>query len=83
LDFVRPGNPQKTSGCPGTFFALVLRKELLDRLAATRGGVPEWQCIIDDLLDLSAVEVEQDGRRALGLTPPPVFDGVVPKSLVH
>ena len=74
-----------------TFLALVLRKELLDRLAA-RGGVPEWQCIIDDLLDLSAVEVEQDGRRALlrtaprpsidpicralGLTLPPVFQEV-------
>jgi hypothetical protein len=74
-----------------TFLALVLRRELLDRLAAS-GGVPEWQCIIDDLLDLSAVEVEQDGRRALlrtaprpsidpicrslGLTLPPVFQEV-------
>ena len=72
-----------------TFLALVLRRELLDRLAARGGAVPEWQCIIDDLLDLSAVEVEQDGRRALlrtaprpsidpicralGLTLPPVF----------
>jgi transposase len=75
-----------------TFLALVLRRELLDRLAANGGGVPEWQCIIDDLLDLSAVEVEQDGRRALlrtaprpsidpicralGLTLPPVFQEV-------
>jgi hypothetical protein len=75
-----------------TFLALVLRRELLDRLAADGGGVPEWQCIIDDLLDLSAVEVEQDGRRALlrtaprpsidpirralGLTLPPVFQEV-------
>ena len=75
-----------------TFLALVLRRELLDRLAASGGGVPEWQCIIDDLLDLSAVEVEQDGRRALlrtaprpsidpicralGLTLPPVFQEV-------
>jgi hypothetical protein len=50
-----------------TFLALVLRKELLERLA---GGVPEWQCIVDDLLDLSAVEVEQDGRRALLRTAP-------------
>ena len=72
-----------------TFLALVLRKDLLDRLAACGRVVPEWQCIIDDLLDLSAVEVEQDGRRALlrsaprpsidpicralGLTLPPVF----------
>jgi hypothetical protein len=70
------------------FLALVLRKELLDRLAA-RGTIPEWQSIIDDLLDLSSVEVEQDGRRALlrtaprrsidpicraiGLTLPPVY----------
>jgi Transposase DDE domain len=75
-----------------TFLALVLRRELLDRLATSGGGVPEWQCIIDDLLDLSAVEVEQDGRRALlrtaprpsidpicralGLTLPPVFQEV-------
>lgn len=71
-----------------TFLALVLRKELLDRLAA-RGTMPEWQCIIDDLHDLSTVEIEQDGRRALlrtaprpsidpicravGLTLPPVY----------
>jgi hypothetical protein len=71
-----------------TFLALVLRKDLLDRLAA-RGTMPEWQCTVDDLLDLSNVEVEQDGRRALlrtaprssidpicraiGLTLPPVY----------
>jgi Transposase DDE domain len=75
-----------------TFLALVLRRELLDRLAARGGAVPEWQCIIDDLLDLSAVEVDQDGRRALlrtaprssidpicralGVTLPPVFQEV-------
>jgi len=74
-------------GC--TFLALLLRKELLDRLAAHREAVLEWHNIIDDLLDLSAVEVEQDGRRALlrtaprpgidpicralGLTLPPIF----------
>lgn len=71
-----------------TFLALVLRKELLDRLEARR-TMPEWQCVVDDLLDLSTVEVEQDGRRALlrtaprpsidpicraiGLTLPPVY----------
>lgn len=75
-----------------TFLALVLRRELLDRLAVRGGAVPEWQCIIDDLLDLSAVEVDQDGRRALlrtaprpsidpicralGITLPPVFQEV-------
>lgn len=74
-------------GC--TFLALVLRKELLDRLATRGGKPPEWRCLIDDLLDLSSVEVEQDGRRAvlrtapgptidpicraLGITLPPVF----------
>jgi transposase len=75
-----------------TFLALVLRNELLERLAAGGGAVLEWQCIIDDLLDLSAVEVDQDGRRALlrtaprpsidpicralGITLPPVFQEV-------
>jgi hypothetical protein len=53
-----------------TFLALVLRKELLDRLAARPGPMPEWQCIIDDLVDLSTVEVDQDGRRALLRTAP-------------
>lgn len=72
-----------------TFLALVLRKELLDRLAARGVTVLEWQHITDDLADLSTVEVEQDGRRALlrtaprasidpicravGVTLPPVF----------
>jgi hypothetical protein len=72
-----------------TFLALVLRKELMDRLAARRLAVPEWQHVVDDLLDLSEIEVEQDGRRALlrtapghtidplcravGVTLPPVF----------
>jgi hypothetical protein len=74
-------------GC--TFLALLLRKELLDRLVAHRAPMPEWQHIIDDLLDLSVVEVEQDRRRAIlrtaprpsidpicraiGLTLPPIF----------
>jgi hypothetical protein len=55
-------------GC--TFLALLLRKELLDRLATRRAPVPEWQHLIDDLADLSAVEVNQDGRRALLRTAP-------------
>lgn len=77
-----------------TFLALVLRKELLDRLAARRSALPEWQHIVDDLVDLSTVEVEQDGRRALlrtaprdsvdplcravGITLPPVFQELPP-----
>jgi hypothetical protein len=72
-----------------TFLALVLRKELMDRLEARRLPLPEWQRVVDDLADLSEVEVEQDGRRALlrtaagatidplcravGITLPPVF----------
>ena len=72
-----------------SFLALVLRKELIDRLAARRQKALEWQRIIDDLADLSEIEVEQDGRRALlrtapgptidplcravGITLPPVF----------
>jgi hypothetical protein len=45
-----------------TFLALALRKELIDRLTARRRRL-EWQRIIDDLADLSEIEVEQDGRR--------------------
>lgn len=72
-----------------SFLALLLRKELIDRLAAHRLKALEWQRIIDDLADLSEIEVEQDGRRALlrtapgptidplcravGITLPPVF----------
>jgi hypothetical protein len=60
-----------------TFFAVLLRKELLDRLAARQRGDVEWQRIIDDLADLSEVEVEQDGRRArLRTTPGPTIDAV-------
>jgi hypothetical protein len=58
-----------------TFLALVLRKELRDRLTARRLTLPEWQHIVDDLADLSEIEVEQDGRRALLRTAPgPTID---------
>ncbi len=76
-----------------TFLALVLRKELTDRLAARRSKL-EWQRIIDDLADLSEIEVEQDGRRArlrtapgatidpicraIEITLPPVFQEMPP-----
>jgi len=60
-----------------TFLALVLRKELTDRLAARRSRGLEWQRIVDDLLDLSEVEVEQDGRRArLRTAPGPTIDPI-------
>ena len=58
-----------------TFLALVLRQELTDQLAARRLALPEWQHIVEDLLDLSEIEVEQDGRRALLRTAPgPAID---------
>lgn len=60
-----------------TFLALVLRKELIDRLAARRGKPIEWQHLVDDLADLSQIEVAQDGRRALLRTAPgPTIDPV-------
>jgi hypothetical protein len=78
-----------------SFLAMVLRKELFDRLAARRHGALEWQHIVDDLDDLSEVVVEQDARRArlrtapgpavdpicraLGITLPPVFQEIPPK----
>jgi len=52
-----------------SFLAMVLRKELFDRLAQ-RNKKLEWKDIIDDLADLSEVEVNQDGRRALLRTAP-------------
>jgi hypothetical protein len=58
-----------------TFLALVLRKELMDRLSARRLALPEWSHVVDDLADLSEIEVEQDGRRALLRTAPgPTID---------
>lgn len=60
-----------------TFLALVLRKELTDRLAARRSTGLEWERIVDDLLDLSEVEIEQDGRRAcLRTAPGPTIDPI-------
>ena len=72
-----------------TFLALVLRTELMHRLTSRRSKRLEWQCIIDDLADLSEIDIEQDGRRArlrtapgptidpicraIGITLPPVF----------
>jgi DDE family transposase len=53
-----------------TFIALVLRTELMDRLAARRSKRLEWQRIIDDLADLSEIEIAQDGRRARLRTAP-------------
>jgi hypothetical protein len=60
-----------------SFLAVLLRKELYDRLAARRHGDLEWQHIVDDLDELSEVEVDQDGRRALLRTAPgPTIDPI-------
>jgi transposase len=60
-----------------TFLALVLRQELADRLAAQGRTPPEWNRLVTDLADLSTVEVEQDGCRALLRTAPgPTIDPV-------
>ena len=45
-----------------SFLALVLRKELQDRLAAA-GHSCEWADIVQDLERLSETEIEQDGKR--------------------
>jgi transposase len=57
-----------------TFLAIVL--ELIDRLAARRSRL-EWQRIVDDLDDLSEIDVEQDGRQArLRTAPGPTIDPI-------
>jgi hypothetical protein len=60
-----------------TFLALILRHELIARLAPRRPKAIEWKSIIDDLTDLSHVVVEQDGKRArLRTAPGPTIDQV-------
>ena len=45
-----------------SFLALVLKKELEDRLAGARAS---WPAVIADLDSLTETEVEQDGKRFL------------------
>jgi len=45
-----------------SFLALVLRKELEERLAAAQLK-PEWRELLADLDRLQEIEVEQDGKR--------------------
>jgi transposase len=52
-----------------SFFALVLKKELEDRIA-TLGQEGSWPDILADLDSLTETEVEQDGKRFLLRTPP-------------
>ena len=51
------------------FLALVLKKELEDRIA-TLGQEGSWPDILADLDSLTETEVEQDGKRFLLRTPP-------------
>jgi hypothetical protein len=49
-----------------SFLALVLKKELEDRLAAVgNGGRASWPAVVADLDSLTETEVEQDGKRFL------------------
>jgi DDE family transposase len=49
-----------------SFLALVLKKELEDRLAAAeRGARASWPAVMADLDSLAETEVEQDGKRFL------------------
>ena len=49
-----------------SFLALVLKKELEDRLAAVdKGARASWPAVIADLDSLTETEVEQDGKRFL------------------
>ncbi len=49
-----------------SFLALVLKKELEDRLAAVDSGArASWPAVMADLNSLTETEVEQDGKRFL------------------
>jgi hypothetical protein len=77
-----------------TFLALVLRTDLMARLSKRREKPVEWQRIVDDLADLSEIDIEQDGRgarlrtapgpsidpicRAIGVALPPIFQELPP-----
>jgi hypothetical protein len=65
-----------------TFLALILRKELIDRLTARRRRL-EWQRIIDDLADLSEIEVEQDGPGPAAHRPRPNYRPDLPRPRPH
>ena len=51
-----------------SFLALLLRKDLEDRLAAA-GLKPEWRALLADLDRLQEIEAEQDGKRFILRTP--------------
>ena len=63
-----------------SFLALVLRKELQDRLLAA-GHDLEWADIVQDLERLSETEIEQDGKRYLLRNPAPPAASAVFRTL--
>jgi hypothetical protein len=63
-----------------SFLALVLRKELEDRLAAA-GLTFEWADIVQDLERLSETEIEQDGKRYILRNAAPGCAGAVLRTL--
>ena len=63
-----------------SFLALVLRKELEDRLAAA-GHAFEWADIVQDLERLSETEIEQDGKRYFLRNAAPGCAGTVLRTL--
>ena len=63
-----------------SFLALVLRKELEDRLAAAGHGF-EWADIVQDLERLSETEIEQDGKRYILRNAAPGCAGAVLRTL--
>lgn len=61
----------------GAFLALAPRKESMDRLGQRSTKRLEWQRILDDLADLSEIEIERDAKRAPPRTAPgPSIDPV-------
>jgi hypothetical protein len=63
-----------------SFLALILRKELEDRLAAA-GHAFEWADIVQDLERLSETEIEQDGKRYILRNATPGCAGIVLRTL--
>jgi hypothetical protein len=63
-----------------SFLALVMRKELEDRLAAD-GHRLEWADIVHDLERLSETEVEQDAKRYILRNTAPGCAGIVLRTL--
>ena len=51
-----------------SFLALLLRKDLEDRLTAVELK-PEWRALLADLDRLQEIEAEQDGKRFILRTP--------------